>query len=269
MLEARRKETGEELTVDPFRVRVDEEGNDSGNVGGDCAATEWAEGGDAGLDLFHGSVLGGARRVVPRVLREHVGLDAAGGDPIDGHLLVAGVGGEGSNEPFDGSLGARVQGVVLDAGHLGRDRRHEDDPAAGCVDGSVSRHSRAGFELTLTVLESVLGHEELGTGVQAEYSVVQLLGHILLGRKGLGTSIVDDNVESTEMLQRFLEQFGDLRHLGHVGLDGHRPAAHLLDVGHGCQGGLGAAGVVHDHGGTSAGQMNGQSSTETSTGTSD
>lgn len=115
----------------------------------------------------------------------------------------------------------------------------------------------------------MLGHEELGTGVQAKYSVVQLLGDVLLGRESLGAGIVDDNIESTEMLDRLLEQFADLGHFGDVGLDGDGSATHLLDVGDGRQGSLGTACIVDDDGCTSAGKMDGQTSTETSTSTSD
>ena len=95
--------------------------------------------GNTSLDLLHGRIFGGAGRIMPGVVGEHVGLDAAGCDGVDGDALWACVGGEGAGEPFDGRFGAGVQRVVLHAGHVGRDRGHEDY-AAALYDGEMVSH---------------------------------------------------------------------------------------------------------------------------------
>lgn len=59
--------------------------------------------------------------------------------------------------------------------------------------------------LTLHMLETMLGHEELCPGVQIEYLVVELLGNILFSGKGFHSSIVDDDVESAKFLQSLVK----------------------------------------------------------------
>ena len=83
---------------------------------------------------------------MPRVGAEHVGLDAAGRDGVDGDALGAGVGGEGAREAFDGRFGAGVEGVVGNAGHVRGDRGHEDDAAAAWRkgDGMLTRFGEDG-----------------------------------------------------------------------------------------------------------------------------
>lgn len=85
-----------------------EEFDHAGDVVGDGTAAQGTQLGDAGLDLIHGGVLGGARGVVPGVVGEHIGLDATGRDGIDGDALRAGVGGEGTREGLHGRLGTGV-----------------------------------------------------------------------------------------------------------------------------------------------------------------
>src|SRR5271154_2301643 len=96
-------------TIDPFAVLVAQESDDLGDVDRDSTPTKRAHLGDASLNLRHRGVLGSSRGVVPSVRVEHVGLDSTGGNRIDGDTLVASIGGEGSGEALNSSLGASIQ----------------------------------------------------------------------------------------------------------------------------------------------------------------
>jgi hypothetical protein len=117
-------------TINPLTIRTSQKSDHSGNIGGNGTAAERAHAGDALFDLVQAGAGVGAGGVVPRVGAEHVGLDPAGRDGVDGDALGARVGGEGAREAFDCCFGAGVQRVVGDAGHVGCDGGHEDDAAA-------------------------------------------------------------------------------------------------------------------------------------------
>ncbi len=120
------------LTIDPLTIRTPQESHHARNIGRDGTPAQRTHAGDALLDVLEAGAGIRAGRVVPGVGAEHVGLDAAGRDGVDGDALGAGVGAEGAGEALDGGLGARVQRVVGHARHVGCDRRHEDDAAASC-----------------------------------------------------------------------------------------------------------------------------------------
>lgn len=89
---------------------------------------------------------------------EHVSDGTAGGDRVDGDLLVAGVLGQAADKSLDGALGGRVQGVAGHAEAVGRVGGHEDDAAA-----------------LVEVLVRLASDEELRAGVEAEDAVEFLL----------------------------------------------------------------------------------------------
>lgn len=168
----------------------------------------------------------------------HVGLDAAGGDGVDGDLLVAAVDGHAAHKGLNGALGARVDGVLGHALGLARDAAHEDDAAVG-------------FE----VLVGLSGHEELASRVDVEDAVELLLGHVLEVAERHDARVGHHDVELAKVLLGLGEHGDDLGHVRHVGLDGDRVAAHGLDLGDELVGCLGAVGVVDHHVGTAAGEL--------------
>lgn len=118
------------LTINPLTIRAAQKRNHPRHIGRDGTPAQRTQTGDSLLDLLHAGTGIGAWGVVPGVGAEHVGLDAAGGDGVDGDALGARVGGEGAREAFHGGFGAGVQCVVGDAGHGGGNGGHEDDAAA-------------------------------------------------------------------------------------------------------------------------------------------
>lgn len=105
----------ERLTVDPFTIGMAQEHDNSGDIVGNSASAERDEFGDTGLDLLQGSLLGGARRVMPSILSEHVGLDAAGGDGVGSDAFGTTIGSKRAGETLDRGLGSSIQSVVRDA----------------------------------------------------------------------------------------------------------------------------------------------------------
>src|SRR5205085_1571192 len=92
-----------------------------------------------------------AGNVVPAVLIEHVGLDAAGGDGVASDALAAAVDGKGSCETLDGGFGTRIERMVGYAGHLRGDGRSEDDAAP-----------------LAAVLQPLLRNKELAAAIKVE-----------------------------------------------------------------------------------------------------
>lgn len=250
--EAKRKGRKKRLTVDPFALVADEAVDGLANVLGGADAVEGAELGEAGLDGVDVHALVAAGDVVPRVGVEHVGLDAAGGDGVAGDVLLAAVDGEGAGEALDGSLGAGVEGVVGDAGHLGGNGRGQDDAAPAAA-----------------VLEGVLGDEELAAAVEVEDLVEELRGHLGLLAPDLHARVGDDNVQVAKVLHGALEERGHLGGDRDVGLHGDRLGAHLLQGRDHLLGGRGALGVVDHDVGAALAQLHGDTPADTATGTGD
>lgn len=119
------------LTSNPLAVIMAQEHDNLGNVVGHGASAEGDELGNASLDLLNRGLLGGARRVVPCVLGEHVGFDTTRRDGIASDSSWSAIGGEGSCQTFSGRLGCAVQGMVRHT-QTGSDGRHEDDTTAIC-----------------------------------------------------------------------------------------------------------------------------------------
>lgn len=240
------------LTVDPFALVADEAVDGLANVLGGADAVEGAEFGEAGLDGVYVHALVAAGDVVPRVGVEHVGLDTAGSDGVAGYVLLAAVNGEGAGEALDGGLGAGVQGVVGDAGHLGGDGRGQDDAAAAAA-----------------VLEGVLGDEELAAAVEVEDLVEELGGDLGLLAPDLHARVGDDNVDVAKVLNGALEERRHLGGDGDVSLHGDRLGAHLLQGRNHLLGGRGALGVVDHDGSAALTQLHGNTPADTATGTGD
>lgn len=226
-----------DLSIDPLTVLGGQEGGDSGDVDGHADAVHGGPGGGVLVDLLVVEVLAVGDVLLAHGV-VHVGLDAAGGDGVDGDLLVAAVDGHAAHEGLDGALGARVDGVLGDTLGLARDAAHEDDAAAG-----------------LEVLVGLAGHEELASGVDVEDAVKLLLGHVLEVAEGHHARVGHDDVELAKVLLGLGEHVDNLRHVRDVGLDGDRVAAHGLDLGDELVGRLGAVGVVDHHVGTTAGEL--------------
>lgn len=160
----------------------------------------------------------------------HIGLDAAGGDNVDGDLLVAEVDGHAAGEGLDGALAAGVDGVLGDALGLAGDAAHEDEAAP-----------------FLEVEVGLLGDEELAPRVDGE-DAVELLGRDVLDVPERHHAAVGaHDVQLAEDPRRPLEQRLDLAHVRHVGLDRRRVRPRLLDLLHHLLGRLRAVRVVHDH----------------------
>lgn len=94
---------------------------------------------------------------MPSILREHVALDSAWGDAVDGDTPLAKVGGEGLDHPDHSHLGCVIQCMVFDAEQACSDGCHEDHAA-----------------VVLDVLPCGLADEELRACVEVE-DVVELL----------------------------------------------------------------------------------------------
>jgi hypothetical protein len=229
----------DDLAVDPLAVLGSEEADDAGNVDGLTDALHGRPGLGVLVDLVVAELLS-AGDVLAADLVVHVGLDAAGGDAVDGDLLVAGVDGHAAHESLDGALGARVDGVLGHALGLAGDGAHEDDAAA---DGQV--------------LVGLAGDEELAAGVDAHDAVVLLLGHVLHVAEGDDARVGADDVELAEVLDGLVHHLDGLGDVADVGLDGDGVAAHLLDLLDELVGGLLGVGVVDDDLGAAAGELNG------------
>lgn len=238
---------GEEATVG-----AGEEGNDASDVHRPRDPPKRTDLGQRLLQLIHGRRPVRPGGIMPGVLGEHVGVDAPGGDGVDGDVPVAAVLGEGSGEALDRALGPGVEGVVRDAGHRRGHRAHEDDAAA------VS-----------DVAVRVLGHEELGPGVDVEGPVVDLFRHVEFWVEGFDAGVVDDDVEVAEVVEGFREEAGDLADFAHVRLDGDGLATFGFDGRYDRLRRAGALGIVDRDGAASAGQLEGESGTYTSACTSD
>ncbi len=101
----------------------------------------------------------------------------------------------------------------------------------------------------------MLGNEELSAGVEAKDLVEVGLSDVLLGAEDLHAGVGDDDVEAAEVGEGLVEEAGDLRHLGDVGLDGDGFAAGRFDGRHHFVGGRGAVGVVDDDAGAALAEL--------------
>lgn len=176
----------------------------------------------------------------------HVGLDATGGNSVDGDLLVAKVDGHAAHESLNGTLGRRVDGVLGDGLGLTGDRSHEDQATAD-----------------REVLVRLAGDEELATGVDVE-DAVKLLGRDILDvAERHDARVGADDVELAESLDGLLKETDNLVDVRHVGLDGDGVGAVLLDLLDDLVGGRVAVGVVDNDLGAAASKLKGHLATDT------
>ena len=154
--------------------------------------------------------------------------------------------GHAAGEGLDGTLGARVDGVLGDTLGLTSDGTHEDHTATN-----------------LEVLVSLTGNEELSTGVDVE-DTVELLGcNILDVTEGDDTGVRDGNVNLAEVLLGLLEELNGLLDVGNVGLDGNGVGTELLDLLDDLLSSVGGVGVVDDDLGTTACELESHLATHT------
>jgi hypothetical protein len=189
----------EGLTVDPFTLFTDQAVNSLANIGWDTDSVERAHLRKAGLDGVDVHALVATGDVVPAVLIKHVGLYTTGGDSIAGDALLTAVHGEGTSETLHSGLGAGVQGVIGDAGHLSGDGRCEDDAAA-----------------LAAVLQAVLSDEELASAVKVKDLVKELRGDLGLLAPDLHAGVRNDKVDMAIVFYGFGEKSRNLLGLGDV-----------------------------------------------------
>ena len=245
---------GDDLPVDPPAVRGRQERDDARHVLGLGAAPERAVVGHEPLDLVGGEVGRGAGDVVPGVGVEHVALDAAGRDAVDGDAAAPKVGGHGLDEPDDGHLAPVVERVVLDALEPGGDGGHEDDAA-----------------VVLHVLEGGLADEELRARVEREDVVELLLGDLLGDVPGLGARVAHDDVDAAHGRLGLGEEPLDLGDLADVGLDRDGAGAVVEpfdDAADLLGGGLGGD-VVDDDAGAAFAHLDGAAAADAAAGAGD
>ncbi len=120
---------------------------------------------------------------MPRILSEHVALDAARSDTVDGHAVAAKVGRKSLDQSNDRHLGGVVKSMVLDTEQSCGNRCHEDETSIG-----------------LAVLVGGLADEELCAGVEVEDMVEFLLGDILGLVPGFCAGIAHDDVDFAKVL---------------------------------------------------------------------
>lgn len=99
---------------------------------------------------------------MPRILIKHITLHAARRNGIHRNALDAAVRGESAREAFDGGFGARIEGVVGNAGGFGGD-------------GGGEYYAAVGGER----FEGLLGNEKLGFGIEGEDVVVFFFGYFV------------------------------------------------------------------------------------------
>lgn len=228
-----------DLAVDPLTVLGGEEADNAGNVDGLADTLHGRPGLGVLVDLVVGEVLTtGDVLAADGVV--HVGLDTTGGNGVDSDALVTTVDGHAADEGLDGTLGARVDGVLGDTLGLTGDGAHQDDATAN---GKV--------------LVGLTGNEELTTGVDLEDAVELLLGDILEVTEGDNTRVGADNVELAEVLNSLVEELDSLGDLANVGLDGNGVGTVLLDLLDDLVGSVGRVGVVDNDLGTTLAELNG------------
>lgn len=166
---------------------------------------------------------------------KHVSHCATRCHSVDSNLLLTGVLGHDSHKRVNGSLGARVDGVVGNTEVL------------GCVGGSQDN--------TTTLIEVAVcltGNEELPTGVKAKYTVkfflyatrimisnriflihsnpkITYLSHVSEVSKADNAGVADNNVESTKVSNGIVHKLGSLWNIPDVGLEGNSISSKGLD----------------------------------------
>ena len=102
----------------------------------------------------------------------------------------------------------------------------------------------------LKVLVGLTSNKELATGVDVEDAVILLRSDILDVAERDNSRVGAHNVEPAKPFLALTEELLDLADITHVGLDGHRIPAELLDGLHNIVGRDVAGGVVDNHPGT-------------------
>jgi len=114
-----------------------------------------------------------------------------------------------------------------------------------------------------------LGGEEERLDVEVEVLVDVLGRDGFQGKELVHAGVVDEDVDTTEGLGCCGDEFGDVSGIGEVGLHGDCFAAGGLDAFDEGFGGLGAAGVVDDDGGSVCGETLGDGCTDSLGGAGD
>lgn len=257
----------ENLAVDPVTVVRRQESNNTGDIDGLADTVVWGPRSSVLVDLVVGHLVT-TRDVLLAHGVVHVGLDTARGNAVDGDLLLTSVcfraladqsrhwkggsdertNGHAAHKGLNGTLAARVEGVLWHALGLARDAAHQDDAAVG-----------------LHALVSLLGDEELTTGVDVEDTVELLGSDVLEVAEGNDTGVGAADVELAEVVNGLLHELSGLLGVGNVGHDGDGVGAEILDLLDDLLSGLGAVGVVHDDLGAAASELHGHGLADTTT----
>ena len=149
----------------------------------------------------------------------HIGLDATGGNAVDCDLLLTSIcrssarvcqkiagaltDSHAPGEGLDGTLGARVDGVLGHTLGLTSDGSHKDDAAAN-----------------FHPLVRLLGDEELTTSVDVEDTVELLRLDVGEVTERDDTRVGTADVEAAEVCNNIVHQLGGLLYIANVGLEG-------------------------------------------------
>ena len=191
---------------------------------------------------------------MPRILSEHVRLDATRRNTVDRDALDTKIGRKSLHHSDDSHLGCTVQRMMLDTHQAGCDRRHQNDPP-----------------ILLKILERGLPHKKLCPRIQIEHMVELLLRDLLRLIPALRPTVAHHDINLAKHLLCLCKQPVDLADLGHIRLDadGAGAIAERLDlladfVG----GGLGRS-VVDDDRGAAAAELNSTAAPDAATGAGD
>jgi len=239
-----------DLSVDPLAILGREETNNAGNVDGLANTVVRRPGSSINIYLVVAHLLS-AWNVLLAHSVVHVGLDATWGDAVDSDLLVPGINGEASSEGLDGTLRARVDGVLWNTLGLASDGAHQNNAAAN-----------------LEVLVCLTGNEELTPGVNVENAVELLWRDIFHVAERDDTGVGADNVELAEVLLGLVKQLDGLVNVGNIGLDGNGLASELLDLCDNLLSCLSAVGIVDNDISTTTGELEGHCLADSTAGTS-
>jgi len=240
------------LAIDPLAVLATEVRANPPNILRHSNSPERAEVRQSKVQLLLRRVRGGARHVVPCVVRVHVCLDAAWCDRVDGDPLVAEIGGKRAGEALDGAFGAGVQSMVLDSLHLRRHAAHEDD-ASAIFDEVVC----------------CLCDEELSARVEVEDLVVLFWSDFAGLVEGFHARVGDGDVDTAKVVFGGLVERRHLDGIADIGLDGNSRLSKSLDLINDLLGCAGGAGIVDDEVGAAAGKFESDASTDSTARASD
>jgi len=242
-----------DLAVDPVTVLRGKEADDAGDIDGLTDTVVGRPCARVLVDLVVAERLA-SRNVLAANSVVHIGLDATGGDTVDGNLLLSSVDSHAPGECLDGTLGAGVDSVLGDTLGLASDGSHQDDTA-------TDFHPLVGL----------LGDEELTTGVDVEDTVKLLRLDIGEVTEGNDARVGAADIETAEVCNNIIHELGGLRNVADVGLEsiGIGTVSKSLDLLNDCLCTLDGVGVVDSDLSTALAELDSHRLSDTTAGASD